>query len=214
MTYSHALGLGAALISMVAIAACGATQPGPRGSTAPVPSPALTTPGLTASSPVPSSGSDAGTPVCRTPRLRITLARSAAAGPIVGGYIGFINESGTACHLTGWPALVALTAAGTSATASHVRTTGFGPNITAVPVVVLEPGTLAEAAFAGNEVSGPCAGSSFPPPYRRLRVTPPGGTGNVVISAWLPDLGTYLPACGGIEVSPVVPSSGSRVARA
>src|ERR1039458_1946877 len=107
VTHGHALGLGAALISMVAIAACGATQPGPRGSTAPVPSPALTTPRLTASSPAPSSGSDADTPVCRTPRLRITLARSAAAGPIVGGYMGFINQSGTACHLTGWPALVA-----------------------------------------------------------------------------------------------------------
>jgi hypothetical protein len=46
-----------------------------------------------------------------------------------------------------------------------------------------------------------------PPSYRRLRTTPPGSKAATVISAWLPDLSAYLPACELPTLSPVVPAS-------
>ncbi len=179
MAYRHVLRAGSAL-SLAAVVACGAAA---------------------------RPGSATDTPMCRAPKLEITLARSAAAGPAVGGYIGFRNESATACQLKGWPALVTLTAAGVPVTARHVLITAFGPNIAAAPTIILVPGARAEAVFEGNEVTGPCAGHGFPPPYRWLRVTPPGSAASVTISAWMPALGAYLPACGPAEVSPVLRAS-------
>jgi len=61
-------------------------------------------------------------------------------------------------------------------------------------------------AFAGSDTA--TAGhTGCPPPYRRLRVTPPGSSRSVVLSAWLPTLDAYLPACSRIVVTMVVPAS-------
>jgi hypothetical protein len=83
----------------------------------------------------------------------------------------------------------------------------FGPSNSAVPVVTIKPGALAEAVFTGHDV--PTGARSCPPSYRHLRVTPPGDLQSVVISAWLPapSLGEYLPACSPIWITPVVPPS-------
>lgn len=111
------------------------------------------------------------------------------------------------CHLTGWPALVTVTAAGTSVTAVPRLTTMFGPYLlTASPVVTITPGAMAEAVFTVSDNPGPGA-TTCPPPDHLLRVTPPGNTQPAVISAWLPYLGGYLPACTPVWISPVVPSS-------
>ncbi len=110
------------------------------------------------------------------------------------------------CRLSGWPRLVALTASGSAVPARHVVTTVFGPDIQTAPQVTLAPHALAEAVFAGGESGGSC-GSGTLPTYRSLRVTPPGNTRSTTVSAWLGAVGTYLPACGPVSVSPVVPSA-------
>jgi hypothetical protein len=142
-------------------------------------------------------------PVCRTSQLKITMARSGAATATVGGQIWFTSHASAPCQLTGWPTLVAVTAAGRPAAAIRRLSTMFGPNLTRVPVVTINPAATAEAVFTGGDVPGPGA-TTCPPPYRQLRITPPGNTQHTVISAWLPYLGAYLPACTPIWISPVV----------
>lgn len=146
---------------------------------------------------------------CTTSQLKIRLIRSLVAAGNVGGYIGFTNRGSTACRLAGWPKLVGLTAAGSATTARHVRSTMFGPYVAGVPVVRLRPGIVAVAVFAGSDIPGP-GETKCPSPYRRLRVFPPGNSRGVVLSAWLPRLDAYLPACSRIRVTMVVPASDLR----
>ncbi len=147
------------------------------------------------------------TRICKASQLKIALTHSAVAAGNIGGYLGFTNTSGSACRLTGWPILVGVTASGSTSRAATVLTTMFGPfGLKAAPVVTLKPRALAEAAFQGSDV--PKSDSVCPPSYRYLRVTPPGSTSTVQLSAFLPTLGTYMPACRTpIVVSPVVPSA-------
>lgn len=157
-------------------------------------------------SPVPSpSPSAAARPVavCAASQLGISLVDSGVATGHVGGVIGFINQGKAPCTLTGWPSLIAVTASGRTAVASHVLQTFFGPpSIPAPPVVTLRPGHRAEAALEGIDL--PLQSKRCPPSYHSLRVTPPGGAHASVISAWLPGYGRYLPACATLSVSPVV----------
>jgi hypothetical protein len=141
-------------------------------------------------------------PTCKTSRLKITMPWSGAAAGTVGGRIGFTNLASRPCRLHGWPVLVAVNAAGESRTAVDKTTTMFGPNLRAAPVVILKPHATAEAVFTGGDhsISGTC-----PPPYRLLRVTPPGNSEAATIRAWVPYYDNYLPACTPIWVSEVVP---------
>jgi hypothetical protein len=127
---------------------------------------------------------------------------SGAAAGTVGGRIGFTNLASSPCRLHGCPVLAAVNAAGKSRTAVDKITTMFGPNLKAAPLVVLKPHATAEAAFTGGDHSrsGTC-----PPPYRLLRVTPPGNSEAVTIRAWIPYYDHYMPACTPIWVSEVVP---------
>jgi hypothetical protein len=74
-----------------------------------------------------------------------------------------------------------------------------------IPVVTLRPGKRADAVFAGSDVSG--VGESSCTQYRHLRVTAPGGTRSVLLSAWLSYLDASMPSCAGISVTMVVPTS-------
>jgi hypothetical protein len=143
---------------------------------------------------------------CMTAQLKIGVFHTAAAGGTVGGYIGFTNRATAPCRLSGWPTLVALTDAGASTAARRSRSTMFGPYVKGVPVVTLRPGERADAVFTGGEIPGP-GRTSCGPHYRYLRVTPPGSSRGVLVSAWNAWLGRYMPNCGAIEVSMVVPSS-------
>jgi hypothetical protein len=168
---------------------------------------------IAATSPATSASATSAPPArvsaCRTSQLEITLTRSGAAGPIVGGYIGFRNLAGAPCRLSGWPALVGVTATGAKLKANRLLTTMFGPDIKAPPQVTLNHGALAETVFTGNEVRGSCASGPLPT-FRTLRVTPPGNVQSATISAWLAPADTYLPDCGEITISPVVPSADLR----
>jgi hypothetical protein len=65
------------------------------------------------------------------------------------------------------------------------------------------------AVFTGGTNPGP-GQTACPPSYRTLRVAPPGSAQGIVISAWLPGLDAYLPACTQVYVTPVVPSADLR----
>jgi Protein of unknown function (DUF4232) len=110
--------------------------------------------------------------------------------------------------MAGWPVVTGLTAAGTATILRHAQSTMFGAwHYTAPPpVVTLHPGGSAYAVVvADDKPAGDQA--RCPAPYVRLRVSPPGDSGYMVISAWLPDAGTYLPACASANGSPTAETS-------
>jgi hypothetical protein len=144
-----------------------------------------------------------GAHACHTSQLKIARIRSGAGGGQAWVYIGFTNESQAGCELAGWPSLVAITKAGKASTARDVSPIGF-PATTAkipAPIVKLAPWKRADVAFRGADGGA----TRCPPSYRWLRVTPPGSTKSVRLSAWVPYLGAYLPQCSTVWVSPVVP---------
>ena len=146
--------------------------------------------------------------VCMASQVKVGLVRSFAAGGTAGGFIGFTNGSDDACRLSGWPALVAIGPDGRSFAARRVLGTIFGPYgvFHGPPVLTLDPGHRADAVFVVGDGPGPRP--HCPPPYRYIRVSPPQTKGSALLSAWLPDLGGYLPSCTPIYVSMVVGPGG------
>jgi Protein of unknown function (DUF4232) len=142
---------------------------------------------------------------CDSRHLVIRVFHTAAAGGTAGGYIGFTNGARVPCRLSGWPTVVALTATGKETPAVRSHSTMFGPYAKGVPVVTLRPGERADAVFTGAEITA--SGRACGARYRSLRVTPPGGSGSVLLSAWNAWLGRFMPNCGPLEVSMVVPAS-------
>ncbi|HBW18181.1 MAG TPA: hypothetical protein DEH11_03795 [Actinobacteria bacterium] len=208
---AHCSRWAAGLVAAVAagVTGCGSVADN-GGSGAGTAAPSATAAIPTTSAPATASPTATASPatadaLCQNAQLKITMIRGGVAAGNVSGLIGFTNKGISPCKLTAWPTLVAVSAAGTTTTAVRTLTTTFGPYITAPPTVTVPPGAQAEAVLAGSDV--PVTGAACPPSYRRLRVTPPGGTHAAVISAWLPGLYAYLPACSMIRVSPVVPSS-------
>lgn len=140
-------------------------------------------------------------PVCQTGDLKISIGPTGASAGMSGGDLDFTNRSGSACQLVGWPQLVGVTASGATTTAVQVHSTQFGPfNGGTVSTVHLDAGATAAVAFIVS--ANNCTDT-----YRTLRVTPPGNTASVVVSGWLAQIKTYLPACAPIDVSPLVPAS-------
>ena len=170
---------------------------------------ASTTARATASSTAtPGTASPASGEACATSQLKVSLSNTGALAGQAGGYLKFTNQSQTSCRMSGWPVVVALTAAGTATPLRHAQSTMFGAwHYTAPPpVVTLKPGDSAYAVVeADNQPVGNNAGC--PAPYVRLRVSAPGDSGNVTVSAWLPGAGSYLPACTSASGSPTAQTS-------
>jgi hypothetical protein len=169
----------------------------------------LATVATVTAAPGASSGASSATTLihdCSAFQLDVHIARWALGTTHTGGYIAFTNRSRSSCRLTGWPTLVAETAAGATTVARDVRSTWYGPYVKSVPVLTLRHGQTAEAAFSGSDRPRNRAGTC-PAPFWHLRVTPPGTSRSVVLSAWFRPLGRYLPSCGPLEVSMVVPRS-------
>jgi len=156
----------------------------------------------------PSSASAADTGACVTSQLKISLTNTGALAGQAGGYLKFTNKSGTPCRMTGWPAVIGLTASGQATHLRHLQLSMFGAwhYSAPPPVVALQPGDSAYAIVAADDKP---AGNSnrCPAPYARLRVSPPGDSGNVTISAWLPGAGSYLPSCASANGSPTAGTS-------
>jgi hypothetical protein len=205
----------AAVACGLALAACGSTPaPGsapaasgsPSGGSTPA---ASSTPSATAS---PSAAG--GLAACTTTQLKAALTNTGALGGQAGGYLRFTNDGSAACQLHGWPAVTAVTAAGQATALRHAHSTMYGAwqEPSPLPTVTLAPGGSAYAVVAAADQPAGTA-ASCPAPYVRLRVAPPGGSGTIVVSAWLPGARSYLPSCAAIngsatgEVSAITPLS-------
>jgi len=150
----------------------------------------------------PGSPSPASIDACVTAQLKISIIDTGALAGQAGGYLKFTNDGRTLCRISGWPAVIGLTAAGRATRLRRMQSTMFGAwHYTAPPpVVTLRPGDSAYAVVAADDQ--PAGGDTrCPAPYVRLRVSPPGDSGNVTISAWLPGAVSYLPACTSADGS-------------
>jgi hypothetical protein len=194
---------------VLAAAACGLamTACGSQGS------PGAASPASTAASPTgttasPGSPSPASMAACVTSQLKISLTNTGALAGQAGGYLKFDNDSSTPCRMSGWPAVIGLTAQGQATPLRRLQSTMFGAwhDIAPPPVVTLQPGDSAYAVVAADDKPAGNA-TSCPAPYVRLRVSPPGDSQNVTISAWLPGAGSYLPACTSGDGSPTTGTS-------
>lgn len=140
---------------------------------------------------------------CTSNQLQTSVVGTGGGLGTVEGWLRFVNASAFPCRLSGWPILVGVTASGETTIARRSNVLLTLPPDAGVPTVTLAPGDTAVAAFAGGDNPGENA-SACPPSYRTLRVTPPGATTAVALSAWNYWLGADLPACAGIEVTMVV----------
>ncbi len=197
-----AVGLLAAAACGLAVAACG-SQAAPGASSGGTAAASAKSPG----SPAP-AGDSSSPAACTTAGIGVTLTDTGALGGQAGGYLKFTDQGRVPCRVTGWPVVVAVTAAGTATAARHAQSTMFGAwrYAAPLPVVVLQPGDSAYAVVAASDEP---AGSSThcPAPYVRLRVSRPGDRAQVTISAWLPGARSYLPACTAINGSPTAMTS-------
>jgi hypothetical protein len=161
------------------------------------------TPAATTAASAPAASSAPGTAACATTQLKVGITNTGALGGQAGGYLRFTNDGATACRMDGWPVVVAVTAAGKATTLRHAQSTMYGAwqAPASLPVVKLKPGGSAYAVVAASDHPAGHAGHC-PAPYVRLRVSPPGGSGSVAVSAWLPGAASYLPSCLAINGSP------------
>jgi hypothetical protein len=195
----------------LALAACAATNPPPAAPST-VPSTVPSTGASVKTTPVTPTASPFGSPAaigaCAASQLKIGLTDTGAVAGQAGGYLEFGNDASTPCRITGWPAVTGLTAAGQATPLRRAQSTMFGAwrLVTPLPVLTLRPGQAAYAVVAADDLP---AGSSpsCPPSYVRLRVSPPGSSASVVISAWLPGARSYLPACASASGSPTAENS-------
>lgn len=155
----------------------------------------------------PGAASSASIGACVTAQLKISIIDTGALAGQAGGYLTFTNDSRTTCRMSGWPVVIALTATGRATRLQRLQSTMFGAwHYTAPPpVVTLRPGDSAYAVVAADDQS--TGGTRCPAPYVRLRVSPPGDSENVTISAWLPGAVSYLPACTSADGSPTAGTS-------
>jgi hypothetical protein len=156
----------------------------------------------------PGSPSAVGADACVASRLKISLTNTGALAGQAGGYLKFTNDSATPCRMSGWPVVIGLTAAGQATRLRHMQSSMFGAwHYTAPPpALTLQPGDSAYAIVAAdNKPAGD--NTRCPAPYVRLRVSPPGDPGHVIISAWLPGAVSYLPACASANGSPTAGTS-------
>ena len=191
---------------VLAVAACGLVITACASQNAPGAASAATSSADTTTS--PSSPSAAGTGACATSQLKISLTNTGALAGQAGGYLKFTNDSGSPCRISGWPAVTGLTATGKATRLRRMQSSMFGAwHYTAPPpVITLQPGDSAYAIVAAdNKPAGD--NTRCPAPYVRLRVSPPGDSGNVTISAWLPGAVSYLPACASADGSPTAGTS-------
>ncbi len=121
---------------------------------------------------------------CATSDLAIAIVHTSAAAGTVGGWIQFTDTGTGPCRLHGWPTLVGVDDSGATTTAKQTDALLTFPLVDGVPTIDLEPGGNAFAAFAGSDT--PAGSGGCPPSYRSLRVTPPGATDSVSLSALIP----------------------------
>jgi hypothetical protein len=203
---SRAATVGALAVAACGMAACGLAVTACGNQNPPQAAPSARTTGDETT--MPSSPSPGGIESCVASQLKVSISDSGALAGQAGGYLRFTDDSRTPCRMTGWPVVTGLTAAGTATLLRHAQSTMFGAwhYPASLPVVTLQPGDSAYAVVVADDQ--PAGGQGrCPAPYVRLRISPPGGSGSVVISAWLPGAGSYLPACTSVNGSTTAETS-------
>jgi hypothetical protein len=194
-----------ATVSALAAAACGLVMTACASQNSPgAASSAASSVGTTISS---GSPSPASSDACANSQLKTGIIDTGALAGQAGGYLKFTNDSQTPCHMSGWPVVIGLTATGKATRLRHMQSTMFGAwhYNAPPPVVTLQPGDSAYVVVAADDQQAD--NTHCPAPYVRLRVSPPGDSGNVTISAWLPGANSYLPACTSADGSPTAGTS-------
>jgi Protein of unknown function (DUF4232) len=139
-------------------------------------------------------------PRCTAGQLRVRADGYQVGLGHVDDYVGLWN-AGSTCKLAGWARVAAIKASGArSFPARLLNGWGWGghPTLTAPPTVVIARGRKGYVVIAGFNFradGSPCAA-----PFKKLQITPPGAR---LVTIALP----YLPDCGPLSVSPVVPPS-------
>ena len=141
---------------------------------------------------------------CQANALGISLTDLGAASFRSALAIEFKNR-GSACTLTGYPGVDALSATGQRIISAKRTKSGYlggvfsGP----IPTVRLAKGTTASAMVEwvdGGPLGMPC------PRVHSLRITPPGAVSSVVLSPTFLKIQTFC----GVQVHPVVPGRTGR----
>ncbi len=182
------------VLSLVALAACGtyANTVSPSSDNG--------TPGG------PSSSTQQPRPVaCRTAQLRVELHAAASLG-VLHGYLSFTNTSHSGCTVTGWPTVIGVPATGMATAGIRERFgTPVARAVQGTPTVDLKPGATAIAAIDATDV--PISGNECPPPYKYLKVAPPGEERVTVISARVNAVMGSFPSCSGLHYDVMQPSA-------
>ena len=141
----------------------------------------------------------AGLARCTSAQLSISLGQTGAGLGHEGGTILFTNTGTTACSLSGYPGVAALSSAGAQVQQAQRTPNGYLGGMetgsTTPPLVDLRPGAVASALVEGTDVPEGTATSC--PTYPALLVTPPTSTHSTRIAL-------SLPGCSPLQVHPVV----------
>jgi hypothetical protein len=107
--------------------------------------------------------------------------------------------------MTGWPGVAGITSSGTASPATNRADAMDGLNATGTPRVTLQPGGKAGIDISGTDNAA--GGGNCPAPYRQLRVSAPGDSTAVTVTATTSALSTGLPSCSRLAASPIHPLS-------
>jgi hypothetical protein len=176
--------------------ACGGASPSAAQSHKKHLPPSTTT---TAPPPTTTTTTTTGLARCTFAKLSISLGESAAGLGHEGSTILFTNTGTSACSLSGYPGVAALSSAGAQVQQAQRTPNGYLGGLetgsTSPPVVDLRPGAVASALVEGTDVPEGTAASC--PTYPALLVTPPTSTQSK-------RLALSLPGCSPLQVHPVV----------
>jgi hypothetical protein len=136
---------------------------------------------------------------CALKDLRITVWHVEASGDYVNGYIRYTDIRGPACFLRGWPILAGRMRTGQIVDAKHTSGT---PSEKVQKLIIGNHRTVV-SDIAGRRRSG---GGNCPAPFITFEVNLPGASGpGLPLSAYIRALHGYMPSCGGLAESPIVP---------
>lgn len=142
---------------------------------------------------------------CRTSELKISLGPGGVAAGTWAALLEFTNTGNAPCTMTGWPGVAGITSSGTASPAKNRSDAMDGLNATGTPHVTLQPGGKAGIDISGTDNAA--SGGNCPAPYPKLRVSAPGDSTTVTVTATTSALSTGLPSCSPLAASPVHPLS-------
>lgn len=146
----------------------------------------------------------AGTPMCTTSQLTGALGGGDAGAGNLYRYLVLTNHSSTTCHLTGYPGVSLLDAAGQQiGTPADRQPSRYAP-------VVLRPGASASDTIHTVNHMGKCL-----PASAKVRIYPPGNTASMVVAGSVTNcdnLFTVTPMAAGRNGSDPVQTAPTRTA--